>query len=138
MSLSSEETARSPESSKARHRDRANGCWAYEGVPAPTRLDWYPDVNTGNSSGSNQGGRSIVGNASYVAMGGEFTRIKGVGQQALARFAIRSLAPNDIGPEGSPAHSITAGAADALGQVPVSWRATWDRDPYGNTVTTTT
>ena len=105
-----------------------NGYWAYEGVPAPTQLDWYPEVNTGNYSGSNQGGWSIVGNASYVAMGGEFTRINGVGQQALARFAIRSLAPNDIGPEGYPAHSITAGVADALGQVPVSWRATWDRD----------
>ncbi len=105
-----------------------NGYWAYEGVPAPTQLDWYPDVNTGDYSGSNQGGWSIVGNASYVAMGGEFTRVNGVDQQALARFAIRSLAPNRIGPKGYPAHSITAGAADALGQVAVSWHATWDRD----------
>jgi outer membrane protein assembly factor BamB len=105
-----------------------NGYWAFEGVPAPTQLDWYPEVNTGSFSGSNQGGWSIVGNAGYVAMGGEFTQVNGVGQQALARFAIRSLAPNAIGPEGYPAHSITAGAANASGQVPVSWRATWDRD----------
>jgi hypothetical protein len=105
-----------------------NGYWSYEGIPAPTQLDWYPDVNTGTFSGSSQGGWSIVGNASYVAMGGEFTRVNGVPQQALSRFAIRSIAPNLIGPAGYPAHSITATTANDLGQIAVSWKATWDRD----------
>jgi hypothetical protein len=105
-----------------------NGYWGFPGVAAPTQLDWYPDVNTGTFSGSNQGGWSVVGNSSYVAMGGEFTKVNGTGQQALARFAVRGLAPNKVGPEAYAGHAVSAGSADAQGQAPISWPATWDRD----------
>jgi hypothetical protein len=105
-----------------------NGYSGYQGTPAPTQLDWYPDVNTGNFSGSNQGGWSVVGNSTYLAMGGEFTKVNGKAQQALARFAIRSVAPNKVGPEAYPAHSVTAGTANGSGNLPVSWKTTWDKD----------
>ncbi len=104
------------------------GYWGYAGVPAPTQLAWYPDVNTGTFSGSSQGGWSIVGNSSYVAMGGEFTRVNGVAQQALSRFAVRSIAPNKMGPEGYTGKGVVATPANDLGEVSVSWKATWDRD----------
>jgi hypothetical protein len=105
-----------------------NGYWGYEGVPASTQLVWYPEVNTGTYSGSSQGGWSIVGNTSYVAMGGEFTKVNGKSQQALTRFAVRSLAPNQIGPEPLASPGVTASVANSFGQVGVTWRATWDRD----------
>ena len=105
-----------------------NGYWGYEGTPAPTPLDWYPAVNTGNFSGATQGGWSVVANSSYLAMGGEFTKVNGKAQQALARFAIRSLAPNKVGPATYPAHSVLAGSASGLGELPVSWKTTWDKD----------
>ena len=41
----------------------------------------------------------MTGNASYVVLGGEFTRVNGPHQQGLARFAVSSIAPNDQGPK---------------------------------------
>ena len=61
-------------------------------------------------------------------MGGEFTRVNGVAQQALSRFAIRSIAPNKMGPQGYSGKGVTASVANDLGQASVSWKATWDRD----------
>jgi hypothetical protein len=105
-----------------------NGYNGFQGLPASTQLDWYPTVNTGNFSGSTQGGWSIVGNANYVSMGGEFTLVNNKPQQGLSRFAISSLVPNKAAPRAYSGFGVTAGAASASGSVAVSWRATWDQD----------
>ena len=39
-------------------------------------------------------------NSQYVVLGGEFPPVNGTGQQGLARFAVRAIAPNAQGPQG--------------------------------------
>lgn len=63
-----------------------------------SHLHWYPRFTAGSASGASQAGWSIVGNSTYVAIGGEFPAVEGVAQQGLVRFAIASNAPNKIGP----------------------------------------
>ena len=68
------------------------------GNPDPTQLDWYPTLTTGTYTGQNQAAWSVTGNTSYVALGGEFPTVNGTAQQGLVRFAVRSIAPNKVGP----------------------------------------
>ncbi|HEY0951630.1 PKD domain-containing protein [Nocardioides sp.] len=70
----------------------------FEGQPRSSMLTWYPSLNAGTYTGQVQGPWSVTGNADYVAMGGEFTRVNGQAQQGLVRFARTGLAPNDQGP----------------------------------------
>lgn len=108
-------------------RNTRSGYTNFEGQPAPTQLNWYPTVPAGNYTGQYQGAWSVTGNSRYIAIGGEFPSVNGVRQQGLARFAVRSLAPNRRGPV--PASTLTPTVVSPqAGAAQVSWQATWDMD----------
>ncbi|MEC5180616.1 PKD domain-containing protein [Arthrobacter sp. CG_A4] len=102
----------------------SNMNYAYQ--PVPTQLPWYPEVNTGNYTGSFQGGWALANNGTYLVMGGEFTTVNGRAQQGLATFAKRSVAPNKVAPAYSPMKpgvlSLNSGTAR------VAWTGTSDID----------
>jgi hypothetical protein len=100
---------------------------SYSNQPIPTLLHWFPTLSPGTFTGQDQAAWSIVGNASYIAVAGEFPRVEGRAQQGLQRYAIKTIAPNKFGPE---AGALTAPTAVALtgGKVRVAWKATWDHD----------
>lgn len=99
----------------------------YSHQPVPRLLTWFPDINIGSVTGQNQGAWAVSGNARYVVMAGEFTKVNGVPQQGLVRFAGKALAPNRRGPVYSSALLPTAVSLRA-GTVRVRWPATWDPD----------
>jgi hypothetical protein len=76
-----------------------------------------------------QGAWSVVASGEYVLLGGEFTRVNGVPQQGLVRFARPGpRAPGRQGPvdrSAATAPSVTAGSD---GTAIVSWLSNWDRD----------
>ena len=47
-------------------------------------------------------------------MGGEFPKVNGVNQYGLVRFAIRSLAPNEQGPQAVTAPTLTGVSPSSL------------------------
>jgi hypothetical protein len=96
------------------------------GNPDPTQLDWYPTLAIGAFTGQNQAAWSATGNASYLALGGEFPTVNGTAQQGLVRFAVRSLAPNKVGPR--PAATLTPTVVAGAGTATLTWRATFDQD----------
>ena len=97
------------------------------GNPDPTQLDWYPTLTTGTYTGQNQAAWSVTGNSSYVALGGEFPTVNSTGQQGLVRFAVRSIAPNKVGPR--PAATLTPSVVSlSSGTARVAWQATFDQD----------
>jgi hypothetical protein len=100
--------------------------WNYAGTPDSTVLDWYPTLIAGTFTGQNQAAWAVTGNAHYVAMGGEFPTVNGVTQRALVRFAVKSVAPNKVGPVKSTA--LTPNVSSILGSTHVSWDETWDED----------
>lgn len=105
-----------------------HGYPSFTGVPAPSLLNWFPDLNTGSASGQNQGPWAVAGSRDYVVMAGEFTRVNGQGQQGLVRFAVRTLAPNVDGPRVSGAAANPTVSSPAPQTVNVSWPGNWDRD----------
>ena len=61
-------------------------------------------------------------------MGGEFTRINGVAQQGLVRFAVSSKAPNDSGPQYfNTTYPLNVSSTEA-GKVRVNWGINRDND----------
>ena len=100
----------------------------FEGQPAPSMLTWYPDLNTGTATGLSQGPWSVSGNADYIVMGGEFTRVNNTNQQGLVRFARSGLSGNDRGPtllnENYPLNVRSTQA----GQVRVNFGSNQDQD----------
>ncbi len=106
--------------------------WNYAGRPASTVLHWFPQLDTGTYTGQTQAAWSLAGNASYVAMGGEFPKVNGVAQQGLVRMAVASLAPNKRGPTyttkpATPVPATTATSSSA-GTVRVTFGTAWDYD----------
>ena len=65
----------------------------FGGQPAPALYNWFPTCDPAPSPGMNQAAWSVVGNSTYVALGGEFPAVNGVPQQGLVRFAVPSKAP---------------------------------------------
>ena len=102
--------------------------WNYNGVPDTTQLEWYPTLTDGTATGQNQAAWSVTGNSNYVSLGGEFPTVNGAAQSGLVRFAVRSIAPNKVGPQvyGS-AWNVTA-VSLASGSVRVSFPSNWDPD----------
>ena len=97
------------------------------GSPAPTQLDWYPTLTTGTYTGQSQAAWSITGNSNYIALGGEFPTVNSTPQQGLVRFAIRSLAPNTVGPR--PFATLTPKVTSlSSGTARVGWQTTYDQD----------
>lgn len=99
----------------------------FEGQPAPALLNWFPELSIGTYTGMGQAAWSIVGNGSYISLGGEFPKVNGTGQQGLVRMAIPAVAPNKVGPSGGSA-SLAVAAQQTDGRVAVSWNQLWDRD----------
>jgi len=103
------------------------GYYDFYGTPAPTALNWYPNLAVGKVTGQSQAAWSTTGNADYVAVGGEFPSINNVAQAGLARFAVRSIAPNKVGPVN--AATLKPGTvSNKAGSVRVAWTATSDMD----------
>lgn len=94
-----------------------------QSVDDPDLLGWLPDTNDG--IGEPVGPRALTvssrGGRDFLWVGGEFTTVNGVGQQALTRFANTP----DTGAPAVPAVSVSAPRA---GEVRVSWRSSLDLD----------
>ena len=102
--------------------------YSFEGQPAPSQLGWFPDLNAGTFTGQFQGPWTVTGNASYVVLGGEFTRVNGAAQQGLVRFAISSIAPNDQGPQFfNTTYPLNVSSTEA-GKARVNWGTNRDSD----------
>jgi PKD repeat protein len=100
----------------------------FAGQPRSSVLTWYPSLNAGTYTGQAQGPWSVTGNADYVAMGGEFTRVNGQNQQGLVRFAKPSIAPNDQGPSlFNTTYPINLSSTEA-GKVRINWTSNEDID----------
>jgi PKD repeat protein len=108
-------------------RDGVNTEDVFKGQPAPRLLHWLPTLNAGTVTGQNQAAWTVAANSDYVVLGGEFTEVNRQPQQGLARFAVRSKAPNKQGPQGydelKPKVSPAAG-----GVAVIRWLSGWDRD----------
>lgn len=100
----------------------------FEGQPAPSLLNWFPQVEMGTFTGQYQGAWTVTGNAQYVVLGGEFPSVNGTAQNGLVRFAVPSVAPKRQVPrlflDGWPlrVNSFVAG------EVQLNWSENWDRD----------
>ena len=99
----------------------------FNGRRAPELLHWLPTLDSGTFTGQGQAAWSVAGNSQYVVLGGEFPRVNYIGQQGLARFAVRALAPNTQGPQ-TPADLVPTLTAVAPNQMRLNWTASWDRD----------
>lgn len=101
----------------------------YSGQPVPSLLHWFPELSPGTYTGQAQAAWSIVGNGSYISLGGEFPRVNGFAQQGLTRYAVKSLATIKRGPV-TEKFTTTAPTVRALfgRKVTVTWKTTWDQD----------
>lgn len=99
----------------------------FKGRPAPALLNWFPRLSSGTFTGEAQAAWSIVGNRTYVSMGGEFPMVNGTPQEGLVRMAIPSVAPNKVGPAGIGDMGLSA-QVQSGGKVALDWRQLWDRD----------
>ncbi|MCL3839199.1 PKD domain-containing protein, partial [Aeromicrobium duanguangcaii] len=105
--------------------------WGYRsftGQPAGKLLHWYPEWGTGSASGVGQAGWDISSGGDYLLYGGEFTRVNGVRQQGLVRFALADKAPNKAAPSVvAPEWKPTLKSVRA-GQARIAWPANHDPD----------
>jgi len=102
--------------------------YSFAGQPSSTQLGWFPSLNTGTYTGQFQGPWSVVGNADYVVMGGEFTRVNGTSQQGLVRFTTADKAPNSEGPTLFNATYPLNLTSTEAGQVRINWSTNQDID----------
>ena len=109
-------------------RNSEGNYFNFEGNPAPSLLTWFPRLTAGTFTGQGQAAWSVTGNANYVVLGGEFPRVNGKGQQGLVRFAVRSIAPNKVGPNITGTATNPTLTSTAAGRVTVKWTANWDYD----------
>ncbi|WP_111768191.1 PKD domain-containing protein [Nakamurella deserti] len=110
-------------------RDAIGGSYgSYPGVAAPSLYSWFPRLDAGTYTGKTQAAWTVAGNADYVVVGGEFPTVNGTAQQGLARFAVRTLAPDDQGPRLSGSSYLPVLSSTSAGTVRVSATANWDRD----------
>ncbi|NGN93058.1 hypothetical protein G5C66_09960 [Nocardioides sp. KC13] len=100
----------------------------HPGTPRPEFLEWYPKWTPGTFTGANQAPWTVTANDDYVVYGGEFLKVDGVAQQGLVRFAIKTIAPNKVGPALSGADFGLTATSPADGQVRLAWPGNADRD----------
>ncbi|WP_445338045.1 PKD domain-containing protein [Clavibacter sp. CFBP 8614] len=100
----------------------------FEGTPAPTLLDWYPDFNVGTVTGQSQGPWSVAAGDGYLSYAGEFTQVNGKRQQGIVRFAVKDRAPNTQGPVDAGALFKPTVTSFEPGTARVTWPANADRD----------
>ena len=115
-------------------RNRTGGSYYnFEGTPRPDLLTFYPDINSGTYTGQGQGPWNITANEDYLLYGGEFTIVNNKGQQGLARFAARTIAPNKEGPRVTNTSFVAADFVPSVasfvpGGTRLSWMSAYDRD----------
>jgi len=105
--------------------------WAYfnwEGRPAPSLVNWFPEWTPGTYTGQGQSAWTVEGNSQYIVAGGEFLKVNNIGQQGLVRFAVKPIAPAKSPPRVSSATWPINVKSTAAGQVKISFPANWDRD----------
>lgn len=100
----------------------------FAGKSAPGLINWFPDLTPGTYTGMTQAAWSVVGNGTYVALGGEFTKVNGTAQQGLVRMAVPAKAPRKMGPVDKSTATTPKAVLRGDGSVAVSWLANWDRD----------
>ncbi|MCC6497473.1 MAG: PQQ-like beta-propeller repeat protein, partial [Propionibacteriaceae bacterium] len=105
-----------------------SGYTSFAGQPAPSLLNFFPQMTTGTASGQGQAAWAVTGSGSYVVYAGEFGSVNGTPQQGMVRLATRSIAPNLQGPKASAAKFTPTLTSPAAGQVRVAWTADFDYD----------
>ena len=100
----------------------------FSGNPAPSLLNWFPDLEGGSYTGQVQAAWTTEAAGDYVVMGGEFPRVNGKGQQGLVRFATREKAPNALGPRPGGADMGLTASSHSGGTVSLTWTAASDQD----------
>jgi PKD repeat protein len=102
--------------------------WNFGGNPAPSLLNWFPNLRASDTEGQMQAARDVTGAGDYVVMGGEFSHVNGVPQQGLVRFASSSVAPNKQGPVDAGADMVPSATGIQGTYVRLAWKANWDTD----------
>lgn len=100
----------------------------FYGQPAPSIINWWPDLDNGTYTGLNEGPWSVSGNSQYVVNGGEFLHVNGTAQQGLVRYAIPSIAPDKQGPMVTGSQFMPSLVSLTPGTVRVAIQTNWDRD----------
>lgn len=109
-------------------RNEIGGYYNFEGNPAPSMINWFPDFYTGSFTGQGQAAWTVAGNGQYVVMGGEFPGVNGAAQQGLVRFAVKPISPSRQGPRLTAANFVPNVVSLSSGTVRVAFGANWDRD----------
>jgi PKD repeat protein len=100
----------------------------FGGQPAPSLLDWYPDLAPGKFTDSIQAAWDVTAAGDYVLFGGELTAVNGVKQRGLARFGTKPVAPNLDGPQLDGADMKPTVTDFGGTYLKLSWPANYDRD----------
>lgn len=101
---------------------------AFVGFPAPELSHWWPELKPGTFTGLGQAAWSVTGNGKYLVLGGEFTKVNGVWQQGLTRFAITKASPLREGPRKTYQINPQIRPDGGRGKLRVDFRSVYDRD----------
>ena len=101
---------------------------SFTGQPAPSLLNFFPQLVSGTASGQGQAAWTVTGTGKYVVYAGEFPTVNGTPQQGMVRFATRDIAPNLQGPKASAAQFTPTLTSPAAGKVRIAWTADFDYD----------
>ncbi|MCC6496906.1 MAG: hypothetical protein IT193_11700, partial [Propionibacteriaceae bacterium] len=101
---------------------------SFTGQPAPSLLNFFPQMTTGTASGQGQAAWAVAGSGQYTVWAGEFGAVNGTAQQGMVRMATPDIAPNLQGPKASAAQFTPTLTSPAAGQVRVAWTADFDYD----------
>lgn len=99
----------------------------FKGWPASEILHWLPTLTPGSFTGQTQAAWTATATSDYLVLGGEFPKVNGIAQQGLARFAVKSVAPNKSGPQGAGELGLSVMSMGS-GSYRASFKAAWDRD----------
>ena len=106
----------------------------FAGNPAPSLLNFFPQMSQGSFTGQSQAAWTVQGSSDgkYVVYGGEFPRVHSSNQQGLVRFAVKEIAPNKQGPKATGTSSsnpfVLTVSQPLPSQVKVAWNANYDWD----------
>jgi hypothetical protein len=102
--------------------------WNYVGTQYSSLLHWYPTLINGKFTGQGQAAWAVTGNASYLALGGEFPYVNSTAQSGLVRFAISTIAPNKVAPVKNATGLTPQASSTQTGTARLTWQTTWDYD----------
>lgn len=105
-----------------------SGYGNFVGQPAPSIINWFPDLTAGSFTGQTQAAWSVSGNDQYVVAAGEFPSVNGAAQYGITRFAPTPTAPGKRGPQLSGPDWPLSAAARPTGGVNLAWQTNWDQD----------